>query len=67
MAQPQGLPCDQRGLGMLPQQGKTGDSQRNGNRLFLQSGYHFAQLAGIIPSFEITTICLKNPQNFQQR
>jgi hypothetical protein len=43
---------------MLPQQGETGDFQRNGNRLFLQSGYRFAQLAAIIPSFEITAIML---------
>jgi hypothetical protein len=50
MAQPQGIPCDQRGLGMLPQQGKTDGFQRNRNRLFLQSGYRFAQLAGIILS-----------------
>jgi hypothetical protein len=35
---------------MLPQQGETGDFQRSGNRLFLQSGYRFAQLAGIISS-----------------
>jgi hypothetical protein len=37
---------------MLPQQGETGDFHFSGNRLFLQSGYRFAQLAAIIPSFE---------------
>jgi hypothetical protein len=53
IAQPQGVPCDQRGLGMLPQQGKTGGFQGNGNRLFWQSGYRFAQLAAIILESEV--------------
>jgi hypothetical protein len=55
-----------KGLGDASPTRQTGDFQGNGNRLFLQSGYRFAQLAAIIPSFEITTICLKNPQDFQQ-
>jgi hypothetical protein len=38
---------------MLPQQGKTGGFQGNGNRLFLKSGYRFAQFAAIILGGEV--------------
>jgi len=44
--------CVLRGLGQRPNKHETGGLRVNGIRLFSQSGYRFALLAGIIPESE---------------